>query len=237
MSALPRLPAALGMIAACAALSVAAADRRENRPVAGFSAIELSAPLKLELVQGDSESLVLEGDESALADLETVVENGSLHIRTKSRFSAPWHSKVRAFVTAKTIEALGVSGSGDIATQALRSPSLKISIAGSGDIRIASLTSTNLKVSVSGSGDVDVAGKADDVETHISGSGDVKAGKLEARAAKVSIAGSGDATVWAKDSLAVSIAGSGDVRYYGDPAIRKSILGSGSVRRVGTSPS
>jgi hypothetical protein len=237
MSAITRLPAALAVLAACAAFTVAAADRRENRPVAGFSAIALAAPLKLELVQGDTETLVLEGDERALADLETFVENGSLHIRTKSKFSAPWHSKVRAFVTAKAIEALRVSGSGDIATQSLRSPSLKISIAGSGDVRIASLASTNLEVSVSGSGDVDVAGKADGIETHIAGSGDVKAGKLETRAAKVSIAGSGDATVWAKDSLAVSIAGSGDVRYYGDPAVRKSIVGAGSVRRVGTSPS
>jgi Putative auto-transporter adhesin, head GIN domain len=237
MSAITRLPAALAVIAACTAFAVAAADRRESRPVTGFSAIALSAPLKLELVQGDTESLVLEGDERALADLETSVENGSLHIRTKSKFSAPWHSKVRAFVAAKTIEALGISGSGDIATQALRSPSLRISIAGSGDVRIASLSSTNLNVSVRGSGDVYVAGKSDGIETHISGSGDVKAGKLETHEAKVSIAGSGDATVWAKDSLAVSIAGSGDVRYYGDPAVRKSIVGSGSVRRVGNSPS
>lgn len=237
MSAITRLPAALAVIAACATFAVAAADLRESRPVSGFSAIALSAPLKLELVQGDTETLVLEGDERALADLETSVENGALRIRTKSKFSAPWHSKVRAFVTARNIGALGISGSGDITTQALRSPSLKISIAGSGDIYIASLASTNLDVSVSGSGDVYVAGKSDGFETHIAGSGDVKAGKLETRAAKVSIAGSGDATVWAKDSLAVSIAGSGDVRYYGDPAIKKSIVGAGSVRRVGTSPS
>ena len=232
-----RQAAVIAAFAACLSLDAAAADRRETRPVAGFSAIELSAPLKLELIQGDTESLVVEGDERALADLETVVEKGSLILRAKARFGLPWNSKVRATVTAKNIEALAISGSGDIAAQSLRSPSLRIAVSGSGDVRIVALDSSNVEVSVSGSGDVSIGGKADGVSTRIAGSGDVKAGKLEARAAKISIAGSGDTTVWAKESLAVSIAGSGDVRYYGDPSVKKSIVGSGSVRRLGQSPS
>ena len=237
MSALSRTTAAFGALIACTALAATAADKRETRTVSGFSAIALSAPLKLELVQGDAESLVLEGDESALADLETWVEGRTLHLRTKPNSGFRWNSKVRALVSARNIESLDISGSGDIASAALRSPTLRIAVSGSGDVRIGALTSTSLTVSISGSGDVLVAGKADGIVTRIAGSGDIKAGKLEARAAKVSIAGSGDATVWAKDSLAVNIAGSGDVRYYGDPAVQRSVVGSGSVRRMGAAPS
>ena len=45
------------MSALLAAGDVGAADRRETRSVASFSAIALSAPLKVELTQGDSDSV------------------------------------------------------------------------------------------------------------------------------------------------------------------------------------
>lgn len=236
MSMLTRIAAPLALLTACAAL-VASAAARETRPVSGFSGVALSAPIKLELVQGNSEGLVLEGDEDAIADLETVVEGGVLKIRSRSRHHVAGMSRVRGSLNAKNIETLRISGSGDITAGALRAPQLKLSISGSGDIRIGALAASNLDVAVSGSGDVVVGGKADAVSTSIAGSGDLKAGKLEARQAKVSIAGSGDATLWAKESLDVRIVGSGDVRYYGDPSLRKTIVGSGSVRRVGATPS
>lgn len=236
MLAIVRFVMPLTLLAAVAALPVQAAER-QTRPASGFTGIGLSAPLKLELTQGDTENLVLEGDEAALANIETAVENGILMIRLRSKFYIGIARKTRAFVTAKNIESLRISGSGDISAPSLRSNALKVGVSGSGDIRIGALAATSLDVTVSGSGDVTVAGKTDSIVAGIAGSGDVKAGKLEARQARVSIAGSGDVTLWTKESLAVKIAGSGDVRYYGDPALTKSVAGSGSVRRMGPSPS
>jgi hypothetical protein len=219
------------------AWAAVAADKRETRPVSGFTGISLAAPIKVELVQGDTESLVLEGDEATLAEIETVVEQGVLKIRTRSGFESRHVSKARARVAAKTIDSLRIAGSGDIDAQQLRSNVLKVAVSGSGDVRIGTLAASSIEVSVAGSGDVLVGGKVDSVSTSIAGSGDVKAGKLETNNAKVSIAGSGDVAVWAKQSLNVKIVGSGDVRYYGDPAITQSILGSGSLRRAGAAPS
>ena len=237
MFPIARITVPLAFLAACVALAASAADRRESRPVSAFSGIGLSAPIKVQLTQGDADSLVLEGAPEALDDLETVVENGSLKIRTKSRSKVSGMGKVRAYITARNIETLAVSGSGDINAAALRSTRLRVAISGSGDIRIGELNAAALDVSVSGSGDVTVAGKADEVTTSIAGSGDVRAGKLESRQSKVSIAGSGDATLWARESLSVSIVGSGDVRYYGDPSVKKAVVGSGSLRRAGATPS
>jgi hypothetical protein len=237
MMTLRRIAAPFALMATFLAFAAMAADRRETRPVSGFTGIALSAPINVELVQGDTESLVLEGDEAALAEIETVVESGVLKIRTKSRFFSWGLSKVRARVGAKTVDTLRIEGSGDINALQLSSTGLKIAISGSGDVRIGTLAASNLEVSVAGSGDVVVGGKTDTVSTSIAGSGDVKAGKLEAREAKVTIAGSGDVALWAKDSLNVKIVGSGDVRYYGDPAVTKTIMGSGSLRRAGASPS
>jgi hypothetical protein len=224
-------------LAACTSLS--AADTVSNRPVSGFTAIGLSAPVKLELVQGDTESLVLEGDEALIADIETVVEDKTLKIRHKSKFNFTWGSgKVHGRVVARNIEALKIAGAGDITAAALKSSALKLAISGSGDIKIGAVTATNLDVAVSGSGDVTLGGTADELSGHIAGSGDLRLALLQAKDAKISIAGSGDATLWATQSLAVSVAGSGDVRYYGDPSIKKtSIVGSGSLKRMGGSPS
>jgi hypothetical protein len=226
-------------MAACLCLAVAAsaADRREARTVASFKAIGVSAPIRVELTQGDADSLVVEGDEEALAQLETIVENGSLKMRQKTRERVPKMDKVKAYVTARSIESLSVSGSGDIRSPALRAAGLELSISGSGDVRIAQLTASKLDLSVTGSGDVHVAGTADSMSASISGSGDVKAARLQVADVSISIAGSGAATLWARDKLSARIAGSGDLRYYGDPALRTSIVGSGSVKRVGATPS
>jgi len=237
VNTLRRIATPFVLMSAFLAFSAIAADKRETRPVSGFTGISLAAPINVQLVQADAESLVLEGDEATLAEIETVVEQGVLKIRTRSSFDSRHMSKARALVTAKTIESLRISGSGDIKAALLRSADLKLAIGGSGDIRIGALAASSVDVSVAGSGDVEVGGKADTVSTSVAGSGDVKAGRLEARDATIKIAGSGDVAVWAKQSLSVKIVGSGDVRYYGDPAVTQTILGSGSLRRAGASPS
>jgi Putative auto-transporter adhesin, head GIN domain len=236
MNPLARIVAVFTLSTSVAALAVAA-DGRETRAASGFTAIALTASANVDILQGDTEGLVVEGSEKALADLETVVEEGVLKIRQRSRFTLADMSAVRVHVSARSIEALRVMGSGDITAPALRAPNFKISVSGSGDVRIGDLAAKSVEVAVTGSGDVLVGGKTDTFSTSVAGSGDVKAAKLEAREAKVSIAGSGDVTLWARESLAVSVLGSGDVRFYGNPAVNKTVVGSGSVSRVADTPS
>lgn len=225
------------LLLAAASLPLAAAERRETRAVSGFDAIALSAPIQLTILQGDTESLMLEGDEADLAEIETVVENGALKIRLRKRSgNVTFKSTVHATLNAKAVRALSTAGSGDIASGALKGEALHIGVSGSGDVRIDKAAYGDLDVSVSGSGDVTVGGQSDKVGASIAGSGNFKAGSLKARDVRISIAGSGDATVAAKETLKVSIVGSGDVRYYGDPSLNKSVVGSGSVRRAGEAP-
>ena len=224
-----------GLAFALAAGAAQAADRRESRDVAGFNSVSLAAPLDLDIVQGDKEGLVLEGDADEIAKIETVVEGGSLKIRMRERHWGQW-SKLRGHLMARDLHALDIAGSGDIKSTQLRSGDFEISISGSGDVAIGTLAADRLRVSIAGSGDVNVAGKVDRTELSIAGSGDVNAKRLEARDAKVSITGAGDATVWAHETVDVSILGSGDVRYYGDPRVSKRVLGAGSVVRLAATP-
>lgn len=190
----------------------------EARNVSGFRGVGLSVPGRLEIVQGDSEKLSVTADDNVLPLIETVVENGQLKIRYKDHRNVNVRTKtpIRMTLNAKTLEAIGVAGSGDVQAPALNSREMKVSIAGSGDVTLG--------------------GKSTVLDVSISGSGDVKAAKFESQEVKVSIAGSGDATIWARDTLKVSIAGSGDVRYYGDAKVQNSVAGSGRVRRLGATP-
>ncbi len=190
MKALVRITQSIALMIACAAMA-ASAQKHETRAVSGYHSVALAAPIRVEIVQGDTEGVVLDGDEAVLSDLETVVEDGSLKIRNKSNFE-PWgFSKIVAHVSVKSIDALATKGSGDIRAASLQCADLKVSIAGSGDIRIGTLSAKDLHVSIAGSGDLLVAGKVDNVSTSIAGSGDMKAAKLESRESHVSIAGSG----------------------------------------------
>jgi hypothetical protein len=236
----PMRIARIACMAACLSLALAAsaADRRETRPVSSFKAIGVSAPIRVEVTQGDAEALIVEGDAEALAQLETFVENATLKLRQKTSGHVPKMDRVKAYVSARDIDSLSVSGSGEMRSGAIRADRLHVSVSGSGDLRIAQLTAAKLDLSVSGSGDFHAAGKAGSVSASIAGSGDVKAEALQADDAHVSIAGSGAATLWVREKLTASIAGSGGLRYYGDPAyLSKSVVGSGSVKRLGSTPS
>ena len=223
-------------VALLAALPLAtlAADVRQSPSVSGFSGIRLAVPGKMEVIQDNTESMTIEGAEEDLARVEAVVEDGQLHIRTKTRTNWSWNPKFRITVHAKRVEALAISGSGDISARSITSPSMKLAISGSGNIRVPALEAEKTVVSISGSGDVIVGGKAGSIDSHISGSGTVKAERLEARDASISISGSGDALVWARDSLQGKIAGAGDVRYYGGPTVQKRGAGSGAVKGLGS---
>src|SRR5258705_12872236 len=105
--------------------------------VSGFTGVRLAVPGKMEVIQGNTESLSIEGSAEDLARIEAVVESGVLHIRQKER-SSPWNWNPRFKLTgnAKTVDQLAISGSGDIHSAAIKSGAIKLAISGSGDIRI-----------------------------------------------------------------------------------------------------
>jgi hypothetical protein len=105
------------------------------RPGGDFTAIGLSAPVTVHVTQGSTRDIELKGDEAALAELETVIENSTLKIRLKKDVRR-WNHKVEVRVSAPRIDALAIAGSGDISAPAITGESLKVSISGSGDVRV-----------------------------------------------------------------------------------------------------
>ncbi|APV50660.1 hypothetical protein BWI17_13760 [Betaproteobacteria bacterium GR16-43] len=210
----------------------------ETRNVSGFTGVAFALPGKLQVTQGDKESLTLTADDNVMLVIETVVEKGTLKLKFARDNINVRNAKIAAVLTVRNLESLAVAGSGDVASGPLKAQKLAVMIGGSGNVSIDTVNAFEVNVRIGGSGDLAVGGgHAEALTVAIGGSGTLKAPKLESKRAKVSIGGSGDASVWARETLNVSVAGSGSVRYYGDPALEKAVVGSGEVRRAGASPS
>ncbi|WP_019946463.1 head GIN domain-containing protein [Hymenobacter aerophilus] len=215
-----------------------AADTRETRTVAPFTAVSLGGSMQVIFRQGSPQKVEVQGDAEDLTHLETMVENGKLRInavRESRAFSGyNFKSKVVIYVTAPTVTALSVGGSGSLrAAEPIRADKLRLSVGGSGSLVLAGVTAETIDSSVAGSGSLKIGGgSATSQEISISGSGGVQAEALASKTCDVRVAGSGSCRVQATESLNARLAGSGGVFVRGNPRISSSTAGSGRVHKI-----
>jgi len=181
----------------------------QTREVGEFRSVSVNGSGAVRVKLGEAPSVRVITDDNLIEHVRTRVECGALVVDWERGSYSPKVALV-VEISAPSLEAVSLSGSGDLTFSGLDGGSFSASIAGSG--------------SVSGSG------KCHRLSLSLAGSGDLRVDDVVARWVEVDIAGSGSAYVHAHDRLDVSISGSGDVRYRGKPAISRSIAGSGSVR-------
>lgn len=217
-------------------INCTSAQQRETRNVSGFTGVSLSISADIYLSQASDYKFEIEGDADYLKEIETVVEDNVLKIKTKDHFNFSFHDKkVKIYISMPQIASLSVSGSGDILAQtAIKSSDLKIKISGSGNVKIENLSVKNLDLGISGSGDIKMAGTdvAESASYSISGSGDIDNQGLQCKKVDIKVSGSGDVRVWAIDELDAKVSGSGDVYYKGRPIINAKTSGSGGLKHI-----
>lgn len=217
-------------------ISMGANAETEFRKVDSFSEIAIRIPAKVYVEQGSEQSIEVVAKSSTLEEIITEVKGRELIVRFAAK-NYLWKSftpgKIEIYITVPEIDALSLSGSGDIINDgSIKSRILDLSVSGSGDILLEDLKAERVKATISGSGDITLEGTemADDLSVNISGSGDFKGIDFEVKDAIVKIIGSGNAFVNAEKHLEVRIAGSGDVTYKGSPLIDQGVVGSGKVK-------
>ncbi|MBB2149734.1 DUF2807 domain-containing protein [Pedobacter sp. LMG 31462] len=210
---------------------------KEDRQVSNFNGIAIGGSLKVYVKLGNTESLRLEGDQEAIDELTSEVKDGTLTIRPKRSQWKEWfkkfnNSKVTAYITAKKLTSLAVSGSGNIEVeQAISADAFSTAISGSGNIK-ATVNCQSFQSSISGSGVLNISGKAKTATVAISGSGNFNGRALSADHVEAHVSGSGSIYIGAKESLTAAISGSGNINYAGNPTIKKALAGSGKLRKT-----
>ena len=210
--------------------------KRETRQVANFSGLALALPGQLEVRTGNSEGLSIETDDNLLPLIETVVEDGTLKIRSRKKGNLDTrHLKI--VVQTRGLDRLALGGAGSIDADRVQGKRLQFDVGGSGGIKVGRAEGEAIGINLGGSGELKIGeGGARSLSASIGGSGSIDMARVRVGRASVNLAGSGEATLWVTDSLDMTVAGSGDVNYYGDPKVSRTAIGSGSANRLGAAP-
>lgn len=208
----------------------------ENRDASNFHAIEFSTLGKINIMQGDQESLNISGPDNLVPEIRTSVSNGRLIIENKDNITInPLgnDNPLTFTIVVKDLSSLSISGMGDVQVESISTPSMEINMSGAGRVQQNQITTDDLKISLSGAGGIEISGQAAQATIEMSGAGSVNAQDLEIKTAKVSISGLGGATLWVTDQLTADISGAGSVSYYGNPQLDTNSSGLGSFKSLG----
>ncbi|ELX08523.1 hypothetical protein Jab_2c05720 [Janthinobacterium sp. HH01] len=212
------------------------------------TAIELSGPIDLILIQGPVASLKVRGEQRSLANIETIQDGRDLHIGTKGMLLNPRHP-LQVELVLPQLEELAVRGSGDTKVSGFTGDKLELQLHGPGNVnftgRYRELTasahgsghlnlnagsSENVELELVGSGQITSSGSCKTLSAELTGSGDLDARHLASEKVTVNLKGSGTSQVFAKQSADLTLRGSGDIRVMGNPDNRNvSRTGSGDV--------
>jgi hypothetical protein len=207
----------------------------EDRHLSGFNAVSVSGSWDIYITQGSTESVKVEAPSNVIGKIITEVDGGTLKIYSKNE-NWGWNNwgnkKIVVYITAKILNSIGMSGSGDIYFKnGIKGDKLVLRVSGSGDIS-GKVSVNELESSISGSGDIKVSGTAGTSTVKVVGSGDFTGGDLVTQNTSVKVAGSGDARVNAKQKVEAAVAGSGDIYYTGGATnVSSSTSGSGDVHK------
>lgn len=181
----------------------------QTRHVAAFAGIELAGSNNIVVHVGEKQSVVVKADDNLLGRVATEVQSGTLVIaNTPGSFTT--NSPMSVEVDVPTLDALTLTGSGNIVVDGIETESLEVTLPGSGTLT-GSGTATKLDVTVSGSGSVQLT-------------------QLVANDVRAVVSGSGSIFVTATESLDAAVSGSGAILYAGNPqGVTKSVTGSGAI--------
>ena len=181
----------------------------QTREVAAFQSIDLAGSNNVVIRVGEKQSVVVKADDNLLDRVVTEVHSGTLVIaNTPGSFTTK--SPMRVEIDVPALDALTLSGSGNIVVTGVEANRLAVHLPGSGTLA-ADGTATSLDVTVGGSGTVQLT-------------------RLVASDVRADVSGSGSIFVTATKRLDASVSGSGAILYAGSPPnVTSNITGSGAI--------
>jgi hypothetical protein len=204
---------------------------REERKVSSFNGIDVSGAFDIMLIQGTTNSVIVEADDNLMKLIRTDVRDNILIIDNKRPIS---HSKsLKVFITFTDLKSIDLSGAVGIESQGkLNLADLVISGSGASEGKL-DMDVQKLKIDCSGGSKLKLSGSAKDVDVDASGAVDLLAFDFPAETYKVSISGAGKADINVSKELNVDISGAASVHYKGNPVKNvQDISGAGSVKKV-----
>jgi hypothetical protein len=217
--------------------------------------VRAGSGIKLELTQGNVESLKLKTSTEILEYVHVDLTNNTLSLSVRKEFSDVfswfiWDEVVFTLVV-KDLTLIDLSGGvdakvGDLNLSSLtikasggtdadfaklQAKEINIEASGGSDLEVSSITSEMVRVNVSGGSDFEIknSGTTNILMITASGGSDCDAKKLDSLTAEVVAGGGSDVDVKASETLKVSAGGASDVNYYGNPQVTSDLGGASDL--------
>ena len=183
---------------------------QEARELPEFKSIKSQGVYTLVVTAGQKQSVMVNGDESALARLTTTVVGDELVIAMPEKKSFGWSDRIAITITVPELT--------------------RMHLEGVGGTTLKQLAGESFELTYQGVGSTTVDGKVRHFVLKAEGVGTLNARELDAQIVDARLAGVGSAKVRASESLTARVEGIGSLTYYGKPAkVTKSADGIGTV--------
>jgi len=223
MHTLPRLGALAAMALLLAGCDGARDDTdrgppvSEHRDVGSFDSISLEGAARLEINIGEPMSVLVSGNQKAVARVETSVSGGTLRIKNKAR---DWvirnNPRLTVQVTLPKLESLELEGGTDVS--------------------LAGLHGGDTTIKAAGAVNIEAHGELDELTVRLAGAGHADLSKLAVTDAKVTVDGVGSVIVNPRESLDATMNGVGAIFYTGSPRkVNTRMNGVGTISRQDSS--
>lgn len=201
----------------------------EARDVSGFTGIDVSGGINLDIRIGDEFLVEVDSDED-VDDIITEVRGDTLHLRMDREHwnNFDWRDDYNALIVMPALTELEASGGSEIRViGTVTGDELELSASGGSDIEI-DMAVNELDVSISGGTDVELSGTANMATVRSSGGSDLDARELEVKNAELRASGGADLAITVVETLDARASGAADITYYGDPEVLDSDESGGS---------
>lgn len=159
--------------------------------VDNFTKIGSSGGIDVYFSQGNKHYVEIEADESDIDKISVTVKNGNLELQRKKGEQFKRNSSIKAYVTAKKIEAIAMSGGADFYAKNIKcDDEFSIAASGGSDINISELKTKDCNIAISGGADCDIP-------------------VLDTRILKIAASGGSDADIKVKNADDIKAAASG----------------------------
>ncbi|HEU4717965.1 MAG TPA: head GIN domain-containing protein [Bacteroidia bacterium] len=198
----------------------------ETRTVDDFTGIKITAPVSLQLTQGDNNAVVVETNQEALKDITTEVKDGILVIGATTMKNVSDEAVVK--VTVKNLTSLDAGSTSNVTTtNQLVADNLAITAS---DASVADLDvkAGNVKIVLSGAAKTKLSGTATSLDATLSGASQLKAYSMQAEKATITASGASVAHVSVTSAIMATASGAAEVHYQGNP-VEKNIDASGAA--------
>ena len=207
-------------------------QKTEVRNVTGFSGVDVSEGIKVELTLGDKEFVEVTADEEYIDKVITVVNGDELDIYLKGNNWKGSKRNILVKVTATKINSIEASSGSSVVSQNLiDSDDLEMSASSGSNIKIA-FKAPKASCDVSSGASAKLKGVAKYFDTDASSGAGINAFEVKAVIVKADVSSGAHINVHAEEEINAEASSGGSVKYTGNPkTVDVDKSSGGSVRK------